>query len=106
MNDTQPTFMQIINFYANDYGKLYRSCGNCSSQCKRNVYIEGVEARNGGALAGINSCVPSYHHCCAGPHTLHTPPGTVRGAFLRHARIQLTFRAYRRRHGDDQGCLL
>lgn len=46
---------QIINFYANDYGKLYRSCGNCSSQCKRNVYIEGVEARSGGALAGINA---------------------------------------------------
>ncbi|KAF2026506.1 pectate lyase-like protein [Setomelanomma holmii] len=38
-----------------DYGKLYRSCGNCSSQCKRNVYIEGVTAKNGGELAGINS---------------------------------------------------
>ncbi|KAG8829772.1 hypothetical protein FRC17_006076 [Serendipita sp. 399] len=25
------------------------------SQCKRNVYIDGVEARNGGELAGINS---------------------------------------------------
>ncbi|KAG8764756.1 hypothetical protein FRC15_007439, partial [Serendipita sp. 397] len=47
--------VNIINFYANDYGKLYRSCGNCSSQCKRNVYIDGVEARNGGPLAGINS---------------------------------------------------
>ncbi|KAF1996381.1 polysaccharide lyase family 3 protein [Amniculicola lignicola CBS 123094] len=47
--------VNIINFYVNDYGKLYRSCGNCSSQCKRNVYIEGVIAVDGGELAGINS---------------------------------------------------
>lgn len=50
--------VNIINFYAEDYGKLYRSCGNCKSQCKRNVYIEGVTARKGGGkageLAGIN----------------------------------------------------
>ncbi|TRM63302.1 pectate lyase-domain-containing protein [Schizophyllum amplum] len=43
--------VNIINFYVEDYGKLYRSCGNCSSQCKRNVYIEGVEAVDGGTLA-------------------------------------------------------
>ncbi|KAJ4372929.1 hypothetical protein N0V83_003220 [Neocucurbitaria cava] len=47
--------VNIINFYVEDYGKLYRSCGNCSSQCKRNVYIEGVTAVDGGELAGINS---------------------------------------------------
>ncbi|KAK1144091.1 hypothetical protein N8T08_005753 [Aspergillus melleus] len=47
--------VNIINFYAEDYGKLYRSCGNCKSQCKRNVYVEGVTARNGGELVGINS---------------------------------------------------
>ncbi|KAF2643650.1 pectate lyase F [Massarina eburnea CBS 473.64] len=74
--------VNIINFYANDYGKLYRSCGNCSKQCKRNVYIEGVEARDGGELAGINSnygdtatikdaCYDTAHPCqmytgCAG----------------------------------------
>jgi pectate lyase len=46
--------VNIINFYAQDYGKVYRSCGNCSSQCKRNVYIEGVTARDGGEVAGIN----------------------------------------------------
>ncbi|KAF9022978.1 pectate lyase [Hymenopellis radicata] len=65
-----------------DYGKLYRSCGNCKSQCQRNVYISGVEAREGGALAGINSnyadtatiidaCYDTSHPCvlydgCAG----------------------------------------
>ncbi|KAI8714325.1 Pectate lyase [Fusarium sp. LHS14.1] len=47
--------VNIINFYVEDYGKLYRSCGNCSKQCKRNVYIEGVTAKNGGELAGINA---------------------------------------------------
>ncbi|KAF9022505.1 polysaccharide lyase family 3 protein [Hymenopellis radicata] len=74
--------VNIINFYAYDYGKLYRSCGNCKSQCQRNVYISGVEAREGGALAGINSnyadtatiidaCYDTSHPCvlydgCAG----------------------------------------
>ncbi|KAL1311458.1 hypothetical protein AAFC00_004403 [Neodothiora populina] len=47
--------VNILNYYVEDYGKLYRSCGNCKSQCKRNVYIEGVTAKNGGVLAGINS---------------------------------------------------
>ncbi|KAM9883568.1 pectate lyase F [Verticillium dahliae] len=46
--------VNIINFYAEDYGKVYRSCGNCSSQCKRNVYVEGVTAYNGGEIVGIN----------------------------------------------------
>ncbi|KFY78458.1 hypothetical protein V501_02749 [Pseudogymnoascus sp. VKM F-4519 (FW-2642)] len=66
--------VNIINFYVEDYGKLYRSCGNCSSQCKRNVYIEGVIAKNGGVLAGINSnygdtatiknsCFDTAHSC-------------------------------------------
>ncbi|KAL3467155.1 putative pectate lyase F [Aspergillus heterothallicus] len=74
--------VNIINFYAEDYGKVYRSCGNCSSQCKRNVYIEGVTARDGGEVAGINAnygdtatlinvCTDADHPCvlydgCAG----------------------------------------
>ncbi|KAF4778798.1 polysaccharide lyase family 3 [Colletotrichum scovillei] len=44
--------VNIINFYANDYGKVYRSCGTCE-KCAREVYIEGVTARNGGEVAGI-----------------------------------------------------
>ncbi|KAI1846362.1 hypothetical protein JX265_011956 [Neoarthrinium moseri] len=66
--------VNIINFYANDYGKLYRSCGNCSKQCKRNVYVEGTTARNGGEVVGINSnygdtatlknvCADTAHPC-------------------------------------------
>ncbi|KAI5898174.1 polysaccharide lyase family 3 protein [Schizophyllum commune H4-8] len=74
--------VNIINFYAKDYGKLYRSCGNCSKQCKRTVNIQGVEARDGGELAGINKkygdkatitdvCTDAKHACvlyngCAG----------------------------------------
>ncbi|KAJ4350502.1 uncharacterized protein N0V89_009123 [Didymosphaeria variabile] len=74
--------VNIFNFYVEDYGKLYRSCGNCSKQCKRNVYIDGVDAQDGGELAGINSnygdtatiknaCYDTAHPCqmytgCAG----------------------------------------
>ncbi|KAL4892801.1 putative pectate lyase F [Aspergillus ambiguus] len=74
--------VNIINFYAEDYGKVYRSCGNCSSQCKRNVYVEGTTARDGGEVVGINSnygdtatlknvCTDADHPCvlykgCAG----------------------------------------
>ncbi|SPO07449.1 probable Probable pectate lyase F [Cephalotrichum gorgonifer] len=47
--------VNVINFYAEDYGKVYRSCGNCKTQCKRNVFMEGVTARDGGELVGINS---------------------------------------------------
>lgn len=46
--------VNIINFYVEDYGKVYRSCGNCKSQCQRNVYVEGLTAKNGGEIVGIN----------------------------------------------------
>jgi pectate lyase len=74
---------QIYNFYAEDYGKVYRSCGTVSAplepppspaaqeeassdstnslhpltqceMCQRNVYVEGVSAYGGGEVAGIN----------------------------------------------------
>ncbi|RKK95495.1 hypothetical protein BFJ68_g14781 [Fusarium oxysporum] len=47
----------IIGGDANDYGKVYRSCGNCkgNSKCKRSVHMEGVTAVNGGELIGINT---------------------------------------------------
>ncbi|KAK0240894.1 pectate lyase-domain-containing protein [Armillaria nabsnona] len=34
--------VNIINFFVSNYEKRYRSCGNCKSQCFRNVYISGV----------------------------------------------------------------
>ncbi|KAH6885188.1 putative pectate lyase F [Thelonectria olida] len=74
--------VNIINFYAEDYGKVYRSCGNCSKQCQRNVYVEGTTAYDGGEVVGINSnygdtatlknvCTDADHPCvmyegCAG----------------------------------------
>lgn len=46
--------VNIINFYAKDYGKVYRSCGNCKNNCRRSVHMEGTTAVNGGELMGIN----------------------------------------------------
>ncbi|RDB26173.1 Pectate lyase E [Hypsizygus marmoreus] len=46
----------IINsFYVEDFGKLYRSCGNCGTQYRRAVEINDVWAVKGSELAGINS---------------------------------------------------
>ncbi|KAJ6258618.1 hypothetical protein Dda_6665 [Drechslerella dactyloides] len=48
--------VQIKNFYANDYGKVVRSCGNCSGNGgPRNVVIDNVVAVDGGVLCGINT---------------------------------------------------
>ncbi|MBU2664543.1 pectate lyase [Actinoplanes bogorensis] len=45
----------IRDFEVSDFGKLYRSCGNCSTQAARTVRIENVTATApGGTLAGIN----------------------------------------------------
>lgn len=45
----------IDSFCAQTFGKLYRSCGNCSSQTKRTVTISNVIASGGSVLAGVNS---------------------------------------------------
>ncbi|RXW20384.1 hypothetical protein EST38_g5486 [Candolleomyces aberdarensis] len=46
----------IINsFYAENFGKLYRSCGNCKTQYKRSVEINDSWAVSGLNLVGINS---------------------------------------------------
>jgi len=49
--------MVIKNFCAQDFGKLYRSCGNCSTQYGRHVQIENVKLvpRSGSVVAGVNS---------------------------------------------------
>jgi hypothetical protein len=49
--------MIIRNFYVEWFGKLYRSCGNCSEQTQRKVIIENVTAVTGPkteCLAGVN----------------------------------------------------
>ena len=48
--------VSIKNFYAEDYGKVIRSCGDCTANGgPRNVIIDGVTAKDGGPLCGINS---------------------------------------------------
>ncbi|RSL58680.1 hypothetical protein BHE90_000831 [Fusarium euwallaceae] len=47
--------LNVNNFYAQDYGKLVRNCGNCSGNGgPRNINIKGVVAKNGGELCGVN----------------------------------------------------
>ncbi|ACU36500.1 Pectate lyase [Actinosynnema mirum DSM 43827] len=51
-----PGTIHIKNFQVDDFGKLYRSCGNCGTQYKRNVILENVTAYSPGkVLAGINT---------------------------------------------------
>ncbi|KAJ7843818.1 pectate lyase C [Mycena leptocephala] len=46
----------IINsFYAENFGKVYRSCGNCGTQFKRHVQINDLWAVDGDVVAGINT---------------------------------------------------
>ena len=51
-----PGTMYIRNFQVEDFGKLYRSCGNCSKQYARHVVVDKVTATAPGkALVGINT---------------------------------------------------
>jgi pectate lyase len=54
-----PGTMVIRNFQVSDFGMLYRSCGNCSTQYARHVVVSNVrvDAPGGRALVGIN---PNY----------------------------------------------
>ncbi|KAF4498041.1 pectate lyase [Fusarium agapanthi] len=44
----------IKDFEVSDFGKLYRSCGNCNEMPARHVEISGGSASNGKILVGIN----------------------------------------------------
>jgi hypothetical protein len=51
-----PGTMYIRNFQVEDFGKLYRSCGNCKTQYKRAVVVENVTVTAPGkTIAGINT---------------------------------------------------
>lgn len=54
-NNGNKTRISISNFYAEEGGKLYRSCGNCSSQYVRYATINGVTLYNVSAGLGVNS---------------------------------------------------
>lgn len=48
--------VSISGFYAEDYGKVVRNCGDCSNNGgPRHIIIDRVNAKNGGVLCGINS---------------------------------------------------
>jgi hypothetical protein len=47
--------VHISGFYAENVGKLYRACGNCSTSYQRHVVIDDVAVRSTGVLAGINT---------------------------------------------------
>jgi len=53
-----PGTMVIRNFCAQDFGKLYRSCGNCTTQYARHVQLQNVmivPSSTTSALVGVNS---------------------------------------------------
>jgi hypothetical protein len=48
--------LTVRNFQVSNFGKLYRSCGNCSTQYKRTVVFQNIKATvPGSSLAGINT---------------------------------------------------
>lgn len=47
--------VKISNFYAENFRKLYRSCGNCSTSYKRSVVIDNVCLKTGSSGVGINT---------------------------------------------------
>ncbi|KAI0150543.1 pectate lyase [Xylariaceae sp. FL1272] len=61
--------VQVKNFYANDYGKVVRSCGNCSNNGgARHIIMNGVVAVDGGVLCGINT---NYGDTCSITNCCH-----------------------------------
>lgn len=50
-----PGTVRIQNFRVEDFGKLYRSCGNCRTQHERHVEMKNIDAAKGLVLAGINT---------------------------------------------------
>ncbi|KAG6363939.1 hypothetical protein INS49_009042 [Diaporthe citri] len=77
--------VSITNFYARDYGKVYRACGTCD-KCKRTVTVTGVSAYGGGEVVGINKDtgdVATLNNICTDAKTpcqLYSGPGEKAGA--------------------------
>ncbi|KUI56461.1 Pectate lyase H [Cytospora mali] len=47
--------LSVSNFVVEDFGKLYRACGNCKNMYERHVILNGITATSGKELCGINS---------------------------------------------------
>ena len=51
-----PGTIRLHNVWVEDFGKVYRSCGNCDSQHERHVEMDTVDVKAGkSTLAGINT---------------------------------------------------
>lgn len=46
--------MAVKNFYAENIGKLYRSCGNCATQYARKSTFTNIKVVSGKLVAGVN----------------------------------------------------
>lgn len=44
--------LSVSGFTVDNFGKLYRSCGNCKTQSERHVILEDITATEGKALVG------------------------------------------------------
>jgi hypothetical protein len=49
-----PGTMVLRDIFVEDFGKLYRSCGNCLEQYQRHVSLEDIDAEGGDLLVGLN----------------------------------------------------
>ncbi|KAJ8514342.1 hypothetical protein ONZ45_g8109 [Pleurotus djamor] len=47
--------VRINNFFASNFGKLYRGCGNCATAYERHVVINNICLKDGKEGVGINS---------------------------------------------------
>jgi hypothetical protein len=57
----------VKNFYAENIGKLYRSCGNCGTQYARKSTFDGIKIKTGKLVAGVNGNLGGKQllpHCC------------------------------------------
>lgn len=64
--------LTINSFYASDYGKIVRSCGNCDgNQGPRNIVISDSIAVDGGILCGINT---NYGDTCTITNSCQSTP--------------------------------
>jgi hypothetical protein len=50
-----PGTMIIQDFWADDFGKLYRSCGNCEDQYERHAILANIVASGGDTIAAVNT---------------------------------------------------
>ncbi|KAH9859521.1 hypothetical protein IAQ61_011302 [Plenodomus lingam] len=46
--------LAVKNFYAENIGKLYRSCGNCKTQHGRKSTFDNIKIKSGKLVAGVN----------------------------------------------------